>query len=785
MARSYLPDNIKRYVPAAIAVVLTAIFLFLGLSRLDLVDTSFLTRVEFLWLDQKFRLRNYQPPGNEVVMVGIDDKTLDRYGSFRVFQRDKFATLIDNISAAKPKVIGFDITFQDVTNAENDQKFADAVQRAGNVVMGVYLQLRSNTAERREATELTPDLINLVVDKEVFPAELAGPTGQTQPKKPNEIQNQRLDDIIQGKDLQLAIPELLKACASFGFVNFHRDIEGSLRYQPQFIEYQGRLWPSLDIQLARRYLDALSPIVEIVDHNISQVQIGSYRLQTDKFGRYMLNFDGPSGWHQMVSMVDVMDGKVPADTFKNKIVVIGSPAVGLSDIVTSPYDPQLPAMELHANVIENFIHQNFIYRTGTAKIVDVLLIIFFGVVLGLYLPKLNASRSVFYTVLLLVTFTTLNILSFLMLRWVLSFVYPGLALVVTSGSMISYKYFTEEREKKRTRSTFQYYLDRHVIEQVMNQPELLKLGGEKRDLTVLFSDIRGFTSFSEKMAPAEVVQFLNQYFDKMTGVIFKHKGTLDKLIGDAVMCFWGHPIETKDHAVRGVITALEMIQGVEDLRGVLVLPGGAKFEIGIGLNTGPMVVGNMGSQSRFSYTVMGDNVNLGSRLESLNKYYGTRIIISDSTFDAVKDMVHCRQLDTIQVKGKSQSVTIYEPIGMKRLEFERRKEDRRGPLTPAKKIKRTLVLLRQGERRLEERRLGSERIIVKPEQIEIASMYEHALALYRKGDFDAAEMGFDHVLTLKPGDGPSRLMKSRIAKYRTEYAGDESHFDPVYKFDEK
>jgi adenylate cyclase len=453
--------------------------------------------------------------------------------------------------------------------------------------------------------------------------------------------------------------------------------------------------------------------------------------------------------------------------------------------VKSPFDPQLPAMELHANVIENFIHQNFIYRTEITKIIDILLILAFGAVLGFYLPRMNATRSVVYTALLLVAFATLNILSFLLFRWVLSFVYPGMALVVTSGSLISYKYFTEEKEKKRTRSMFQAYLDENVIEQLMAHPDMMKLGGEKRELTVLFSDIRGFTSFSEKMAPAEVVNFLNQYFDKMIGIIFRHKGTLDKLIGDAVMCFWGHPIQTKDHALRGVVTALEMIQGVEELRGVLVLPGGAKFEIGIGLNTGPMVVGNMGAQSRLSYTVMGDNVNLGSRLESLNKYYGTKIIISDSTFNDVKDMVFCRQLDTIQVKGKAQAVTIYEPLGMKNLEFERRKTDRRGSLTPAKKIKRAIVMLQQGERRQGERRLGSAQIIVRPEQIEIASMYEHALALYRKGDFDAAEMGFDHVLTLNPGDGPSRLMKSRIAKYRTEYAGDESHFDPVYKFDEK
>jgi class 3 adenylate cyclase len=357
--------------------------------------------------------------------------------------------------------------------------------------------------------------------------------------------------------------------------------------------------------------------------------------------------------------------------------------------------------------------------------------------------------------------------------------------VATSSSLISYKYLTEEREKKRTKQTFQYYLDQHVIEQVLQNQELLKLGGEKRELSVLFSDIRGFTSFSEKMAPNEVVQFLNQYFDKMTGMIFQYKGTLDKLIGDAVMCFWGHPIETKDHALRAVLCALEMIQGVEDLRPVLILPGGAKFEIGIGVNTGQMVVGNMGSQSRFSYTVMGDNVNLGSRLESLNKYYGTHILISDSTYEACKNIIFCRELDTIQVKGKSQAVTIYEPMGIRQLSDDRRHGDRRSELTVAKKTKRAYILARYGDRRRDERRMGSSRLLVKPEQQEIAYMYEHALALYRKGDFDGAEIGFDHVLSLSPNDGPSKLMKNRISKYRMEYAGAGSHFDPVYKFDEK
>src|SRR5207248_318473 len=160
------------------------------------------------------------------------------------------------------------------------------------------------------------------------------------------------------------------------------------------------------------------------------------------------------------------------------------------------------------------------------------------------------------------------------------------------------------------KATFQFYLDPHVVEQVMNEPEMLKLGGDKRELSVLFSDIRGFTSFSERMAPSDVVHFLNQYFDKMTNIIFEHHGTLYKLIGDAVMCFWGHPIQTRDHALLATATALDMAHAVEMLRPDFILPGGAPLEIGIGINTGPMVVGNMGSHNRFSYTVMGDNVNL-------------------------------------------------------------------------------------------------------------------------------------------------------------------------------
>jgi adenylate cyclase len=731
------------------------------------------------WVDQKFRWRGARSGSKEIVIVGLDEKTLDKLGSARVFQRTYFATLVSKLATAHAKVIGFDITFQDhdVSNPENDRKFADAIQEARNVVLGLQLDM-GGRGKKRPEIKLGDEMENIVNEKQnVFVAERTNgaPPGdyyRSRPFKPN-------------------LPELTKAAESFGFVNFDIDAEdGRLRYQPQVMEYGGRLYPSLDLQLLRVYDGIMTSPTLNYDQDgagyVDNIQIGKYNVLTESKGRLMMNYNGPPGTYQTVSMIDVIEGRVPPELFKDKVVLIGATAVGLGDVVATPFHPRLPGVDLHATIIDNIIHNRYLYRESGQQAIDFAIILLVGLSLGYFLSKLNALRSTVYTVLLIGGFTAFNIWAFVSHDWVLAWVIPVLHQSVTAFVLISYKYVTEEREKKKTKQTFQSYLDQQVVEQVLSNPDMLKLGGEKRPLTVLFSDIRGFTSFSEKMAPEEVVHFLNQYFERMQAIIFRHHGTLDKLIGDAVMCFWGAPLETKEHAVRGVVTALEMIQAVDELRGVLVLPGGAKFDIGIGVNSGQMVFGNMGSSSRMSYTVMGDNVNLGSRLESLNKYYGTRIIISDSTYEEVKQMVYCRELDTIQVKGKSHAVTIYEPMGMRRLDHERRKRtDRRSELTTFKRIKRMLVMLVYGERRQDDRRLGSDQLLVKPEHEEIKAMYEHALALYRKGDFDGAEIGFDHVLSLNPSDGPSRLMKERIAKYRSVHAGDEAQFDPVYRFDEK
>jgi adenylate cyclase len=248
-------------------------------------------------------------------------------------------------------------------------------------------------------------------------------------------------------------------------------------------------------------------------------------------------------------------------------------------------------------------------------------------------------------------------------NYVLEMAAPLLALSLCYGAVVLYRFMTEEREKRKIKSTMGHYINRQLLEKILADPGLLKLGGERKNLSVLFSDIRGFTTISESMKPEEVVPLLNEYLSRMVEVVFRHDGTLDKFIGDAVMAFWGAPVPDEQHPRKAVLCAIEMIEELKALQEKWRREGRPVIEIGIGINTGEMVVGNMGSNQKMEYTVIGDNVNLGSRLEGLNKEYHTRIIVSQATYEAVQDMVEARHLGSVKVKGKTKEVTIYEILG--------------------------------------------------------------------------------------------------------------------------
>jgi adenylate cyclase len=397
MLNNTLPASGKKRTPAFLAASITLAFLLLTYFHLALSDTFFLSRADWAWIDTKFHLRGERPGSSQdILIVGLDDRALDK--------RSTLATLITKIAEGGPRAIGFDVNFpeKNPSDPEGDRKLAESIRAANSVVLGVHMDLAPIPGPKHDSENLDPALLQSITEKGVFPAEdpVAGtPAPRT---------------FIRGKQRQWNIPELTKAAASFGFDNFHPDNDGRLRYQPQLIEYGGRLYPSLDLQLLRKYLDAPSPIVHYgAEGNIQVVEVGSYRIPTDRYGRIMVDYTGRRGSYPAISMPDVIDGHVDLNVFKDKIVLIGTPTLNSKDVVSTPFDPSLPGVELHANVIDNLIHQRFLYRRtatplGPEALIDLALIVILGILLGYLLPKLNAFSAVLFSVFVLSGFAAIN-----------------------------------------------------------------------------------------------------------------------------------------------------------------------------------------------------------------------------------------------------------------------------------------------------------------------------------------------------------------------------------------
>jgi CHASE2 domain-containing sensor protein/class 3 adenylate cyclase len=374
-----------------------------------------------------------------------------------------------------------------------------------------------------------------------------------------------------------------------------------------------------------------------------------------------INYVGKKGSFHTYSFSDVLNGQIDPKIFEGKIILIGATAADLHDDEATPTSAKMPGVEIQANIIETLIKNNA--KENEIAILTLLTIFIFSVfgsIIFVFLPPIAVViSSVVFGI-----FYILYVISSFDAGVIRNIIYPLLALIFAAIANIIYKYVTESAAKKFIRKTFSYYLSESVLNHLLNNPHKIKLGGERKELTVLFSDIAGFTSISEKLQAHELAELLNNYLTKMTDIVFKYDGVLDKYIGDAIMAFWGAPNEVKNHALNACITALEMQKKISE---------NFDFTARVGINSGEMVVGNMGSNQRFDYSLLGDNVNLGSRLEGINKMYGTKICISQSTYDLVKDDVTVRKLDIVAVKGKNTGVPIYELIHMRK-ETKKEKE---------------------------------------------------------------------------------------------------------------
>jgi adenylate cyclase len=739
-----------------IGVAFVAVHFFWRAASPKVFPFPELQMLESKALDIKFRRRGAVPSSGSVVVAGVDEASIQRYGLWP-WKRELVARALKNLNDAGALAVAVDISYSDadrssphlvvnqvldevkqlaISDTETgavpagleeakrpskredllksswlaqrerllsvaalaekkrlpnpDDLFAEAMKASPRVVLGVSglteNEIGMVAAEVRERDEQA--LVRFYIDELFDPEDRhPGPDGSLIrdwgvmfKEKAKDLAGNRVPREIPA--IQAPLPVIAAAVHHVGSFDTQQDADGTIRHYPLISRInKGHLLPSLALASAALALDAkVAPLK-------SQMEAGALdglglmrgdppdglrlKIPVDPWtGLLLINYPGP--WdgvaagkplYDKLALADVADGRFDPARVKDKVVVVGATAAGTFDQRVTPFDSFAPGLCTHAAVIDNILTRNFLNRPGWLVFLELAFMLVLAVLFGLIIPRLRMYWQIAFMLLLCGAYAAFDMQLFKS-GTVLSSVTPLLEMMALCFGLVFYNYVVADREKRQVRTAFQYYLTKSVMEEMLKHPEKLKLGGDKRELTVLFSDIRGFTTISERLPPEELVRTLNEYLTPMTDLVFKHEGTLDKYMGDAIMAIWGAPLPQEDHALRACAAAVEMLEKLEELRRRWKEQGRPDIQIGIGVNSGPMAVGNMGSDMRFDYTVMGDNVNLGSRLEGTNKQYGTRVIISEFTFALVQGKVATRELGSVRVKGKKLPVRIYELRGI-------------------------------------------------------------------------------------------------------------------------
>ncbi len=618
-----------------------ALIVAVTLSLLYLANASFLEILENKTLDMRFTLRGGIAPGPETVIAAIDEKSIHSLGRFP-WTRSVWARVVDRLTEEGAAVVVFDVLFPEPESASADGLLQNAIEKNGRVILPMDFDFSETGYKESGFTNSQVDFL--------FPSAYAVLKNIDAPYLP-----------LIAKIVLPPLERLSNAATSIAHINMIPDNDGTLRWEVLAIKYHDDYYAPIGLQAARLYRKLEMQDLALDGH--AEIQLGDTVIPTDSRSRMLINYRGPEGTFPRYSVSDIVDRKTPAGTFTNKIVLIGATAIGIYDLRVTPFSNNMSGVEKHASVVDNILKGDFLRRSNA----DVLLLIFlFAVVLGVALPRLGARAG---AALFLVLFA--GYLGFVYYLFVakgiwFNLVYPASALFFGYTSQTAYRFFTEERRARDIRKMFSSYVSKRIVDELIRDPSKAKLGGDRKEITVLFSDIRGFTTFSEKHQPEEVVSLLNEYLGAMTAIVFEYEGTLDKFVGDAVMALWGAPVGQPDHAERACRCALAMIDKLKELQAKWAAEGKYVIDIGIGINTGDMVVGNMGAEGKkMDYTVIGDNVNLGARLEGLTRKYNNHIIISEYTYEKVKNIVRANVLDSVTVKGKEKPVVVYDLVGLK------------------------------------------------------------------------------------------------------------------------
>jgi len=601
----------------------------------------------------------------DVAIVDIDEYSLENFGQWP-WPRYRVALLLKKIQMAGALAVGNDILFGEPDGTspsvikktlkrdlkidvefkglppelmDNDQLFSN-VLGTGPFALGYSFYFKGDDINARQA----PGLPRLKIS-EVRQAGAAG----------------AMTYMISAAHVIPPLPAFLKQCPQAGFMNTLTDNDGVLRRVPLMIAWQGNIYPHLSLATLLTALKGRipDPMVKISRGGLESLKIGETVVPLEAGGSMLINYKGPSHTFPYLSAGHVLEDKIPAGFLENKIVFLGSSAAGLMDIRVSPLDEVFPGVEVNATIVDNILNQDFITIPDWIPGMELFLIFFWGIVTTFLIGWADA-RLMLPVMLMLAAGAWYTSLWFLKTHqiWVSPF-FPILGLAANFSILNLFKFWFSERKKKFYRSAFSKYVSKAVVDQISESPEKMSLEGEEKDLSIMFADIRSFTSLSEKLTPTQVTMLLHDYFTPVTKSIIKNHGTLDKFIGDAVMCFWNAPLDVKNHQKLAVKTGFEMLDSLVLLNQTFKDKYGIEIDIGIGIHSGKCRVGNMGSADLFDYTIIGDNVNLTSRLEGLTKFYGVKLIISQVIITCLPDTLLYQELDQVQVKGKTEPVAIY------------------------------------------------------------------------------------------------------------------------------
>ncbi|HNX92269.1 MAG TPA: adenylate/guanylate cyclase domain-containing protein [Syntrophomonas sp.] len=600
--------------------------LFILLLLQIVVMLGILERPEMSLYDAWFRLRGMTNPGQQVVVVAMDESSIERIGP-PAWPRTVHAQLLDKLAQAK--IVAFDLTFGAAKDPEQDQAFADAIAAHGKVIL---------------------------ISKFYFEKDENG-------------------DVIQVPELPLE--EFAASAAGMGFANMPTDTDQVVRHSTLVDTNSFDVpFPSFATAIILASQDLSYQDLVIRD---GYLQAGKYNVPLDRKYQAMPAFWGPRGTFKTISYADILEGKISPDYFKNKIVLVGSTTQDEHDYFSTPYTTsnmvksgalETPGVEVHAAVVQSYLSQFWYRRIGSV------LNFIFLLLLALMTVKLVAGRGPLPGLLGVLGISALTLLIVFLLwknHWWLDLAAPLVLIILLYVVVTASDFVQAEMQRRKTKALFSRYVSADVVEQLMEDPSQMALGGKKQVVTIMFADIRGFTAFSENKDPVDVIQRLNEYLTAMTESILKHGGTLDKYLGDGLMAFFGAPIFYADHVERAISVAREIQFKIAELNRKWEAEGEVPLLVAVGINTGPVVVGNVGSPERMDYTLIGEDVNLASRVEALTKLFSTLVLVSERSYGllsegAVKDSLH--YVGEELVKGFTNPVKVYSFADMD-LHFEK------------------------------------------------------------------------------------------------------------------